>query len=98
MNHGDLPGADRVLHHLRTEHIREPGVAQALYQALLDAGVINPDGSPAMQAPAAAPAAGLVIPGEAAAAPAGGGNKIWTPGSEPAAGAGGKKSAIWTPE
>jgi tetratricopeptide (TPR) repeat protein len=96
--HGDLTAADRVLHHIRTEHIREPGVAQALYQALLDAGVINPDGSPAMGAAAPAAAPGLVMPGDAAAAPAAQGSKIWTPGSEPAAGGGGKKSAIWTPE
>ncbi len=96
--HGDLMAADRLLQHLRTEHIREPGVAQALYQALLDAGAINPDGSPAMGAAAPAAGPGLVMPGAAATAPANQGSKIWTPGSEPAAGGGGKKSAIWTPE
>lgn len=89
-----------LMQHIHRDHLREPGVAQALYQLLYEAGVIDEAGMPigAPGAAAAAPApAGLVVPGAAAAAPAAGGSKIWTPGSEPAAG-GGKKSAIWTPE
>jgi hypothetical protein len=92
---GDVADADRLLSHIRAEHIREPGVAQALFQILADAGIIGPDGRPtAAAAAAAAPreAPGIVVPG-AAAAEAG---KIWTPGSDqPAAG---KKSALWTPD
>lgn len=88
-----------LMQHIHRDHLREPGVAQALYQLLYEAGIIDEAGMPvaAAAAPGAAPAgAGLVVPGAAAAAPTAGG-KIWTPGSEPAAG-GGKKSAIWTPE
>ncbi len=91
MGQGDIRQADRLLKHIRTEHLREPGIAQALYSLLAQWGVIRPDGSPATEP--AAEAAGLVVPGAAAAEPA---SKIWTPGSEAAA-SGGKKPTIWTP-
>ena len=91
MGQGDIRQADRLLKHIRTEHLREPGIAQALYSLLAQWGVIRPDGSPASEQAAAA--AGLVVPGAAAAEPA---SKIWTPGSEGAA-SGGKKPTIWTP-
>jgi hypothetical protein len=88
---GEVADADRLLHHIREQHMREPGVAQALFQILADAGIIGPDGRPTM--PAAAEAPGIVVPGAAGAA--GESGKIWTPGSEqPATG---KKSALWTP-
>jgi hypothetical protein len=88
---GDVAEADRLLSHIRSDHVREPGVAQALFQILADAGIIGPDGKP----PAAArdrAAASIVVPQAAGAEP----GKIWTPGGdEPAAS--GKKSALWTP-
>jgi hypothetical protein len=93
---GDVAEADRLLHHIRNEHMREPGVAQALFQILAEAGIIGPDGrlSPAAQAAAGGrEAPGIVVPGAAAAAEAG---KIWTPGGEQPTG--GKKSALWTPD
>jgi hypothetical protein len=93
---GDFPGADQILQHIRRDHIREPGVAQTLFQVLVEAGVIRPDGSPTM-APPAAEQAGAMLPG-AGAAPAVDMSKLWTPGGETAAPAGGKKSVIWTPE
>ncbi|MGD9721967.1 MAG: hypothetical protein AB7O59_10365 [Pirellulales bacterium] len=91
---GDVAEADRLLSHIRSEHIREPGVAQALFQILADAGIIGPDGRPTAAAAAAAgaPGADVLVPGGAAAEP----GKIWTPGSEQPAG--GKKSALWTPD
>ncbi len=85
---GEVADADRLLNHIRESHIREPGVAQALFQILTEAGIIGPDGKPT-----AAPAregAGLVVPGAAGAEP----GKIWTPGSDQPSG---KKSALWTP-
>jgi hypothetical protein len=92
MGQGDIRQADRLLKHIRTDHLREPGIAQALYSLLAQWGVIRPDGSPATDAPG--DMAGLVVPGAAAEAePA---SKIWTPGSEAAA-SGGKKPTIWTP-
>jgi hypothetical protein len=91
---GEYEVADRLLHHIRNEHLREPGVAQMLYQVLTEAGVIRPDGTPAA-APPTQEAPGIVLPGGAAAAAEPG--KIWTPGSETAPAAG-KKSALWTPD
>ena len=90
---GEVAEADRLLQHIRSEHIREPGVAQALMQILVDAGIIGPDGRPTAAAAGAAPreAPGIVVPGAAAAEP----GKIWTPGSEEPGGA--KKSSLWTP-
>jgi hypothetical protein len=88
---GDIADADRLLNHIRNDHIREPGVAQALYQILMEAGIIGPDGKPAMPAPARE-AAGIVVPGGAASEA----GKIWTPGGDQPAG--GKKSALWTPD
>ena len=86
---GDVPEADRLLHHIRDQHIREPGVAQALFQILAEAGIISPDGRPTAAAAAEAP--GIVVPGAAAAEP----GKIWTPGGDQPTS--GKKSALWTP-
>ncbi len=62
---GDVAEADRVLTHIRNEHLREPGVAQALFQILADAGIIGPDGRPtaAAAAAASAEAPGIVVPG-----------------------------------
>ncbi|HEV3021711.1 MAG TPA: hypothetical protein VGX76_04570, partial [Pirellulales bacterium] len=86
---GEVSEVNRLLQHIRAEHAREPGVAQALFQLLADAGIIGPDGRPTM--PPAREPAGIVVPGAAAAEP----GKIWTPGSDqPTAG---KKSALWTP-
>ena len=66
---GDVAEADRLLQHIRDQHIREPGVAQALFQILTEAGIIGPDGRPTAAAAAAAQRepAGIVVPGAAAA-------------------------------
>ena len=71
--------------------MREPGVAQALFQILAEAGIIGPDGQPRMPAGAApAEAPDIVVPGGGAEP-----GKLWTPeGDQPT----GKKSAIWTPD
>ncbi len=92
ISRGEVADADRLLHHIRDQHIREPGVAQALYQILTDAGIIGPDGRPAMPA-GGAPREGadIVVPGGGAEP-----GKLWTPGSDEPSG--GKKSAIWTPD
>ena len=65
---GEMAEADRLLYHIRDQHIKEPGVAQALYQILADAGIIGPDGRPTAAAAAAAGqgAPDLVVPGPAA--------------------------------
>src|SRR4029079_15064013 len=86
----DVQSADRVLQHIRNEHLREPGIAQALHSLLAQWGIIRPDGS------MAAPAGEAVLGGASSPAAAEAPGKIWTPGGDPAPG-GGKKPAIWTP-
>lgn len=84
----------RLIDTLRTQHINEPGIAQALYSLLSQLGLLRgaPGGMPvgagaqAMPLPgaAAAPAGGLWTPdqGAAAAPPAQGKSKLWLPGME----------------
>lgn len=79
--------ANRVLTHLRDEHMDEPEIAEQIYQLLYMIGAIPPDG------------AGGPLPPEAAAsqaAPAAGAEPgIWTPGGEGQASGKGK---LWTPD
>jgi hypothetical protein len=83
--HGDVEQAMRLIQHIESRHIEEQGVAQTLTQLLVNVGLLNPDGTPA------------VGPGQRAAAeaapPAPEASKLWTPGSE-SSGSGGK---LWTP-
>lgn len=92
ISRSDVAQIDRLLHHIREQHIREPGVAQALFEILAEAGIIGPDGKPVAAPPAPQDAAGVAVPSAAAPAESG---KIWTPGSDQPTG--GKKSALWTP-
>jgi hypothetical protein len=91
ISRGEVADADRLLHHIRDQHMREPGVAQALYQILTEAGIIGPDGRPTMP-PGAGPQGGDIGVAGGGAEP----GKLWTPGSDEPTG--GKKSAIWTPD
>ncbi len=87
---GQFDEANGLVHHLRDEHLNEPGVAERLYQLLSALGAV-----PSADQAAAMPGGEPAMPAEQAP-PAGGGSAFWTPGSdEPAAGGGGKK--IWTP-
>ena len=85
---GDEAEAQRLWHHLSTEHIREPGVASALRQWLVQIGAIRPDGTPV--APPPQPETPLVVPGQGDAEP----GKLWVPGGEQT---GGEKPKLWTP-
>lgn len=78
----------RLLDHISTEHINEPGVRQAVVQFLTNIGVLGPDGQMRPQPTEAEPA-------EVAAAEEGGeAGKIWTPDAEQGPK---EKSALWTP-
>ncbi len=83
---GDANEAMRLMQHIETRHMKEPGVAQSLTRMLINAGLLNPDGTPA--AMPAGPHGGPEA-GPPAAEP----SKLWTPDSE-TAGSGGK---LWTP-
>ncbi len=83
---GNTLAAQKMLEHIRTDHMNEPGVAQRLMEMLMAAGVISPDGSPAGPAPgdAAVPATTPVD------------KELWTPDS--ATGGSEQKSKLWVPE
>jgi hypothetical protein len=93
---GEGSAVMQLIDHIQRHHAREPGVAQALVQLLMQFGLITPDGRLAMgAAPPAAAAAGasspLVVPG-AAAEP----GKLWTPDAQQPTGE--KKSSLWLPD
>jgi len=81
---GEIEEASRLLNHLQSEHIREPGVAAALHEFLVGIGAIRPDGTPAAPPPEEEPPA--AAPDES--------GKLWTPDSQKPAG---EKPTIWTP-
>ena len=88
---GEGQEASRLINHLQSQHVKEPGVARALTNLLIQVGVLRPDGTPAV--PPGAPTtedSSLVIPGQSAAGP----GEIWTPDSQKPAG---EKPGIWTP-
>jgi hypothetical protein len=85
--------AQRVLKTITSKHMREPGVAQAVYSLLAQLGLIEIDpttGRPMMTG-------GMPVPGgaPAPASPSG----LWTPdqGAAPAHAASGSKSKLWVP-
>jgi hypothetical protein len=79
---GDVNQVQQIMHTLQTKHLREPGVAEAVYQFLMAIGAIGPDGQPVGPAM------------EAAGSPAASGG-VWTPGSSAPASEG--KSKLWVP-
>lgn len=77
----------RVLSHVQSQHLNEPGVSEALVKLLMYAGLIRPDGTPAMPPTAATPE------GAGASAPAPEPGKLWTPESQRPA----EERKIWMP-
>lgn len=88
IEHGNPEEASRLVNHLQSQHINEPGVAEALAQVLIQIGALRPDGTPA------GPAPGAVPPSGAPAAAEGEPGKLWTPDSQKPSG---EKPGIWTP-
>jgi hypothetical protein len=95
---GETEELKRIVQTIETKHMREPGIAQAYVQMLVQYGLITPEqlaqmgmlgpamGGPPRRGPGAMPA-------PAAAAPAAGG--VWSP--EAAAPAPAGKSKLWLP-
>jgi hypothetical protein len=94
---GDLERANELLVMIQSQHIREPGVSQALYSLLVRFGIISPDGKPtsATQAgrPQSAPSPLISDQPQAPGATEG----IWTPGSPQTPPSGGEKPKLWMP-
>jgi len=80
----------RLVQHIRAQHAQEPGVSEALFQLLVELGLLRPDGTPTatMRRPVTDP---LLTPGGSAPEP----GKIWTPESETGGSGGGR---LWTPD
>ncbi len=83
------PEAMRLIEHLQQRHLEEPGVGEALTHMLIDVGLLNPDGTPAI-GPEAAAEPGMAAEEQAAPEP----GKLWTPDSAEPGRGGGK---LWTP-
>ncbi len=93
LRQGSEAEAKRVLNTLMSKHMREPGIAQAVYSLLAQLGLIEVD--PATGRPMLTGGMpGGPMPAPAAAAPSG----LWTPdqGAPPAPAASGK-SKLWMP-
>jgi tetratricopeptide (TPR) repeat protein len=88
IEHGNPDEATRLISHLQSQHMNEPGVAESLTQILVQVGAIRPDGSPVEPGPA--PTAGP----EAGAGPQAAPGELWTPESQKPEG---DKPKIWTP-
>jgi hypothetical protein len=84
---GDVSGAVRLVEHVQGQHVREPGVAEALTRILVQVGLLHPDGTPAV--PHRPPQA-LHPADELPTEP----GKLWTPDSQQPGG----KGKIWVPE
>lgn len=89
---GEADAVLRLIDHIQRQHAREPGIAEALVQLLVQSGLIGPDGRLLIGPPAPAAAGSpLVVPGAATEQ-----GKLWTPDGPQSAGE--KKSALWLPE
>jgi hypothetical protein len=84
----EIPEALQLIRHIEHSHINEPNVSLILTQILVDAGLLRPDGTPAM--PPGHPQAEMAASGAPAEEP----GKLWTPGGESAGGSG----KLWVPE
>lgn len=92
LERGEPAEMQRLMEHIQREHIREPGVAEALTRFLVQIGALRPDG----RAPGGAPPQAAMEPSIMASAPGGPApGKIWTPDS---ASGGGSSGKLWTPE
>jgi hypothetical protein len=87
MTLGNADEGARLFEHLKQEHLREPGVADALRDFLIRSGVLDSQGRPIEPEFPDAEA-----PDETEEEPAG---RLWTPDSAKPAG---EKSKLWTPD
>ncbi len=86
----------RLIQHISQAHIREEGIADALFNILRNAGLVGPNGE--MMMPMAPGAGGSISTADVDAASQQ--SKLWTPDGGGNAGGSGekKKSSLWVPE
>ncbi|NUQ63700.1 MAG: hypothetical protein HUU20_14580, partial [Pirellulales bacterium] len=87
----DTEEVGRLLNHIESQHIREPGVRESLIRFLMQVGVIRPDGT---RVGRARPDADSPPAAVATAEPAEEPGRLWTPESQRPAG---EKPKIWMP-
>ena len=92
LGRGVIDRCQEIVEQIQMRHIKEPGVAQSLYEVLLRFGLINSDGTPAISAAETEPEAVLT------GGPAAQTSEIWTPDSNAASSQGSEgKSKLWLP-
>ncbi len=91
---GETETAFQVMGRIQSNHMREPGVAEALVALLQRLGLVKADPRSGPAAPQAPPQGPARLAG---AEPAPSGGKIWTPGSDAAGPPGEKKPSLWVP-
>ncbi|MBA4020005.1 MAG: hypothetical protein C0483_22800 [Pirellula sp.] len=98
LRRGEPQEFGRLVEHIQSQHLREPGVAQALMQLLYQAGIVGQDGRPRNLPGGGVGVPGVSVPGAAIPSSPGDGGGLWTPdgGGSPAPAAGGK-SGLWVP-
>ena len=89
VDRGDSDDVSRLLGHIQSRHIQEPGVADTLTRFLMAIGVVNPDGSPNFPPGAMGPGDMGGMPGQTEP------DGLWTPDSQKPAD---EKPGIWTPD
>jgi hypothetical protein len=98
LRRGEATDAQRLLQEIQANHVREPGIAEAVYELLARHGIIDPRGAGKIPVQGEAAAAGVPMQDDQEETPSESQQTIWTPDA-PATGAQGqKKSAIWTPD
>ena len=96
LRRGEATQAQQLLQEIQTDHMREPGIAQTLFEMLARYGIIDPRAANPANMPNVAPPQ-MGDTGATAPNPTTGGDqKIWTPDGAPTGES--KKSAIWTPD
>ena len=96
LRRGEAAEAQRLLQEIQTDHMREPGIAQTLYELLARYGIIDPRAANPGNMPPAAPPQPSVGTNPDPNTTAGGEQKIWTPDGTPSSEQ--KKTTIWTPD
>ncbi|MCL4200883.1 MAG: hypothetical protein KJ000_00210 [Pirellulaceae bacterium] len=92
---GDAERVGELVTMLQSQHIREPGVSQALYTLLVRFGVITPEGKPNPALRKGQPPSSPLVSDQPAATA--GPQELWTPGSPQTQPAGGEKPKLWMP-
>jgi hypothetical protein len=91
---GNSDAAAQLFQILQTRHIREPGIAEAMYSLMVRLGMVTPDGKLRATGPTDEPPPSQAV-GQAPGAS--GESELWTPGGPQQPGKEGDGPQIWVP-